>query len=199
MSLFLCLIWYVISEHLRIGFFPSSVILKMKPSKKDRWLCVCMSAFLLEESVWGLMDSKGVERERAWLVSWSLIRALFIQWISGSQRAAAGSTAWQHASTQRGCWAARLCLLTHPMGWAPTVTHSPSSHLNKCFYYRYEHNYKQIFSHTGTFTQGRKAFSRTELILDGSLLTSKHYCHGHTDKRGLSIFGKFIQENRKIP
>lgn len=54
-----------------------------------------MSAFLLEEIVWGLMDSKGVERERTWLVSWSLIRALFIQWISGPQQAALGSPAWQ--------------------------------------------------------------------------------------------------------
>lgn len=47
-----------------------------------------------------------------------------------------------------------------------------------------------------------KETSRTELALDGSLITSKHLVpQTHTSKRGsgLSIFGKFIQLNRKVP
>lgn len=72
-------------------------------TQQEGQMVVCVSAFLLEESVWGLMDSKGVERERIWLVSWSLIRALFIQWISGPQQAATGSPAWQRTLAQWGC------------------------------------------------------------------------------------------------
>lgn len=47
------------------------------------------------------MGSKGVERERTWLVSYSLIPALFIHWISGPQQAAAAGAARQRVLRRR--------------------------------------------------------------------------------------------------
>jgi len=53
----------------------------------------------------GVTGSKGVAREKTWLVFCSLIQALFIQWISGPQQAAAAGAAWQHALHRR--WLSR--------------------------------------------------------------------------------------------
>lgn len=97
-------IWQVISEHVGRRFFPSSDSLEIKHNEKDRWSCVCVYVCIYVRGklgAGGVMGSKGVEKERTWLVSYSLIQALFIQWISGPQQAAAAGAAWQHALCRR--------------------------------------------------------------------------------------------------
>lgn len=118
------------------------------------------------------------------------------QWSTASSRSrrCLAARALQ-ALAQQGFCAARLCPVTHSTGLTPTVTHSALSYLNKWFYYRYEHNYKYIFSHTRPFTWGRKPAGLNSSLVEACLLQSI-YSHRHTQVKEDQAYPSLVNSFR---